>query len=68
MIYQQSIHRLTKNSEDLSGKLAKHSVPFWSPQYNAQMNMDTTLASIIGCKSTLKEPLKLQSKVKFMIY
>ncbi|UQC81238.1 uncharacterized protein CLUP02_06724 [Colletotrichum lupini] len=52
-IYQQSIHRLSKNSADLSGKLAKHSVPFWSPRYNAHMNMDTTLASIIGYMSTM---------------
>ncbi|KAM3426402.1 hypothetical protein MY4824_009988 [Beauveria thailandica] len=52
-IYQQSIHRLTANSTDLSDKLAKHSVPFWSPRYNAHMNMDTTLASIIGYMSAM---------------
>ncbi|GAW26288.1 putative L-tyrosine decarboxylase [Rosellinia necatrix] len=52
-IYQKSINRLTVNSTDLSGKLAKHSVPFWSPRYNAHMNMDTTLASIIGYMSAM---------------
>lgn len=52
-IYRESIHRLTRNSEELSDNLARHSVPFWSPRYNAHMNMDTTLASIIGCKQTL---------------
>ncbi|KAM3425840.1 hypothetical protein NHJ13734_009884 [Beauveria thailandica] len=52
-IYQQSIHRLTGNSTYLSDKLAKHSVPFWSPRYNAHMNMDTTLASIIGYMSAM---------------
>ncbi|KAM3468988.1 hypothetical protein MY5147_007421 [Beauveria neobassiana] len=52
-IYQQSIHRLADNSKELSDKLAEHSVPFWSPRYNAHMNMDTTLASIIGYMSTI---------------
>ncbi|KXH51499.1 hypothetical protein CNYM01_07651 [Colletotrichum nymphaeae SA-01] len=52
-IYKQSIHKLKKSSTDLSGKLAKHSVPFWSPRYNAHMNMDTTLASIVGYMSTM---------------
>ncbi|KAI1360161.1 pyridoxal-dependent decarboxylase domain protein [Xylaria arbuscula] len=52
-IYKQSIQTLTNNSTDLSEKLAKHSVPFWSPRYNAHMNMDTTLASIIGYVSTM---------------
>lgn len=54
-IYKQSIHKLNKSSTDLSGKLAKHSVPFWSPRYNAHMNMDTTLASIVGCKSAFTQ-------------
>ncbi|KAI0437068.1 pyridoxal-dependent decarboxylase domain protein [Xylaria telfairii] len=52
-IYKQRIQTLTINSTDLSEKLAKHSVPFWSPRYNAHMNMDTTLASIIGYVSTM---------------
>lgn len=50
-IYQESMLKLTENSTNVSEKLAKHSVPFWSPRYNAHMNMDTTLASIVGCKS-----------------
>ncbi|KAH6843410.1 pyridoxal-dependent decarboxylase domain protein [Chaetomium sp. MPI-CAGE-AT-0009] len=47
-IYQQSIRKLTNDTTELSEKLARHSVPFWSPRYNAHMNMDTTMASIIG--------------------
>ncbi|RMJ20189.1 hypothetical protein CDV36_000032 [Fusarium kuroshium] len=52
-IYKQSIHRLENNSKTLSDKLARHSVPFWSPRYNAHMNMDTTLASVIGYMSAM---------------
>ncbi|ETS84850.1 hypothetical protein PFICI_02875 [Pestalotiopsis fici W106-1] len=51
--YQESIERLSMDSADLSDKLAKHSVPFWSPRYNAHMNMDTTLSSIIGYMSAM---------------
>ncbi|KAK8121519.1 Pyridoxal-dependent decarboxylase conserved domain [Apiospora kogelbergensis] len=52
-IYQDSIFTLQENSRELSEKLADHSVPFWSPRYNAHMNMDTTLASIIGYMSAM---------------
>jgi hypothetical protein len=57
-IYQNSINTLFKNTRKLSKNLAKHSVPFWSPRYNAHMNMDTTMASIIGCKSKFAQLLK----------
>lgn len=50
-VYKESIHTLTRNSTEVSDKLATHSVPFWSPRYNGHMLMDTTLASIVGCKS-----------------
>lgn len=52
-IYQQSIFKLTKDISDLSGDLARQSVPFWSPRYNAHMNMDTTMSSIIGYMSAM---------------
>lgn len=60
-IYQESIATRETNSESLSEIPAKHSVPFWSPRYNAHMNMDTTLASIIRCKPTCARPLEPQS-------
>jgi len=56
-IYQQSIFKLTKDISDLSGDLARQSVPFWSPRYNAHMNMDTTMSSIIGCEYSVLEHL-----------
>ncbi|KZZ90231.1 hypothetical protein AAL_07332 [Moelleriella libera RCEF 2490] len=72
-IYQESIAPRETNSESLSEIPAKHSVPFWSPRYNAHMNMDTTLASIIRspssrpsssktCNAGPKEFLKLTKK------
>lgn len=51
-VYKASIDALGKSAGDLSAKLATHSVPFWSPRYNAHMNMDTAMSSIIGCKQT----------------
>ncbi|KAL8393901.1 hypothetical protein RB595_003599 [Gaeumannomyces hyphopodioides] len=47
-IYKASVEKLSENMGELSLGLANHSVPFWSPRYNAHMNMDTTLSSIIG--------------------
>jgi hypothetical protein len=48
-VYKNSIETLAKGVNDLSFDLATHTVPFWSPRYNAHMNMDTALSSIIGC-------------------
>jgi hypothetical protein len=52
-IYKTSIAKLQDDTNELSTKLAQHSVPFWSPRYNAHMNMDTTMASIIGYMTTM---------------
>ncbi|KAF6824113.1 hypothetical protein CPLU01_11042 [Colletotrichum plurivorum] len=52
-VYKDSIHKLTEKSTGVSEDLARHSVPFWSPRYNAHMNMDTTLASIVGYMSAM---------------
>lgn len=49
-VYKKSIALLTEHVNDLSVDLAAHTVPFWSPRYNAHMNMDTALPSVIGCK------------------
>lgn len=51
--YKTSVRRLETNVDELSGELARHSIPFWSPRYNGHMNMDTTIASIIGCRLSM---------------
>lgn len=48
--FKGSIARLEETIGDLSKKLAKQTIPFWSPRYNAHMNMDTAMSSIIGCE------------------
>lgn len=51
--FQDSIEKLQADVRGLSGSLATGSIPFWSPRYNAHMNMDTTMPSIIGCRISL---------------
>ncbi|KAI0381260.1 pyridoxal phosphate-dependent transferase [Hypomontagnella monticulosa] len=46
--FQESIDGLRTDVKWLSENLATHSIPFWSPRYNAHMNMDTAMPSIIG--------------------
>lgn len=48
--FKESIAQLWDDVKDLSKGLATHSIPFWSPRYNAHMNMDTAMSSMIGCK------------------
>lgn len=49
--FQESIQELQEKVNELSTTLAATSIPFWSPRYNGHMNMDTSLASIVGCRS-----------------
>ncbi|SPO00097.1 uncharacterized protein DNG_02949 [Cephalotrichum gorgonifer] len=51
--YKESIERLEQSVGELSGQLATHSVPFWSPRYNGHMCMDTAMSSIIGYMSAM---------------
>ncbi|KAM0513536.1 hypothetical protein ACHAPE_007800 [Trichoderma viride] len=51
--YTESIDELRDYVKDLSEDLALHSIPFWSPRYNAHMNMDVALPSIIGYMATM---------------
>ncbi|KAG4261787.1 hypothetical protein FPRO03_11255 [Fusarium proliferatum] len=46
--FQGSIAQLRQDVKDISKKLSTNSIPFWSPRYNAHMNMDTAMPSIIG--------------------
>lgn len=48
--FTTSIKQLKDDVKLLSKGLADHSIPFWSPRYNAHMNMDTAMPSIIGCE------------------
>lgn len=48
--YTESVDELRDYVKELSEDLALHSIPFWSPRYNAHMNMDVALPSIIGCE------------------
>ncbi|KAI1171294.1 pyridoxal phosphate-dependent transferase [Nemania sp. FL0916] len=51
--FKESVEGLWDNVKGLSGMLAQHSIPFWSPRYNAHMNMDTALPGIIGYMTTM---------------
>jgi hypothetical protein len=51
--FKQSIEKLRGDLKELSQGLATHTIPFWSPRYNAHMNMDTAMSSIIGCEYCL---------------
>ncbi|KAL7935760.1 pyridoxal phosphate-dependent transferase [Trichoderma chlorosporum] len=51
--YTESINELRGHVKELSENLALHSIPFWSPRYNAHMNMDVALPSIIGYMATM---------------
>ncbi|KAM5371512.1 hypothetical protein ACJA88_009499 [Fusarium oxysporum] len=46
--FQGSIAQLREDVKDISKKLSTNSIPFWWPRYNAHMNMDTAMPSIIG--------------------
>ncbi|KAG5762728.1 hypothetical protein H9Q72_009164 [Fusarium xylarioides] len=48
--FQGRIAQLREDIKDISKKLSTNSIPFWSPRYNAHMNMDTAMPSITGCK------------------
>jgi glutamate/tyrosine decarboxylase-like PLP-dependent enzyme len=45
---QQSVTYLKTLLSRLSGLLAQHSTPFFSPRYAGHMNSDLTLAGILG--------------------
>ncbi|KAF9769130.1 hypothetical protein IL306_013492 [Fusarium sp. DS 682] len=46
--FQGSIAQLREDVKEISKNLSTNSIPFWSPRYNAHMNMDTAMPSIIG--------------------
>jgi len=46
--FKDQIDKLTRIINGLAKDLSDHSVPFWSPRYNAHMLMDTSLPGIAG--------------------
>ncbi|KAH8423228.1 pyridoxal phosphate-dependent decarboxylase family protein [Aspergillus melleus] len=47
-LYQMQLQRLDHELECIGEWLTKHSVPFFSPRYNAHMSMETSMPSLIG--------------------
>ncbi|KAH8099816.1 pyridoxal phosphate-dependent transferase [Cristinia sonorae] len=52
-VFKQNIANLKTHIDLFSEKLAEGSVPFWSPRYNAHMNMDTSMPGIVGYFTTM---------------
>jgi hypothetical protein len=48
-IFQTQIQNLQDRVNATSGVLAKYSVPFWSPRYNAHMLMENSFPAVTGC-------------------
>ncbi|KAF8473804.1 pyridoxal phosphate-dependent transferase [Kalaharituber pfeilii] len=51
--FQNEMRKVGDYTELIACLLSDHSVPFWSPRYNAHMNMDTSLPSIMGYLTTM---------------
>jgi hypothetical protein len=51
-LYKRQIELIRTELVAISDQLALHSVPFWSPRYNAHMLMESSMPSVIGCTST----------------
>ncbi|KEP50082.1 pyridoxal-dependent decarboxylase domain protein [Rhizoctonia solani 123E] len=47
-IFKTEMSELDIALKELVGALAEHSIPFWSPRYNAHMNGDTSLPGMLG--------------------
>ncbi|CAE6445316.1 unnamed protein product, partial [Rhizoctonia solani] len=47
-VFQKEMSELDVALKQLVGALSEHSIPFWSPRYNAHMNGDTSLPGLLG--------------------
>ncbi|CAE6445310.1 unnamed protein product [Rhizoctonia solani] len=47
-VFQKEMSELDIALKELVGALSEHSIPFWSPRYNAHMNGDTSLPGLLG--------------------
>lgn len=52
-LYKSQIEKLKFELGNLTYLLTQHSVPFWSPRYNAHMSMETSMPAVVGCKYTI---------------
>ncbi|CAE6425005.1 unnamed protein product [Rhizoctonia solani] len=50
--FQQEIKDLDIALRELTDALSKHSIPFWSPRYNAHMTYDTSMPAMLGYLAT----------------
>jgi len=55
-LFHQNIERLREEAKHLSGFLAKHSVPFWHPRYQAHMASESTFPAILGYITIMYNP------------
>lgn len=47
-LFQAQIERLESELSAITEQLNLHSVPFWSPRYNAHMSMENSMPAVIG--------------------
>ncbi|KAH7345481.1 pyridoxal phosphate-dependent transferase [Rhizoctonia solani] len=47
-VFKNEMSELDIALKELVGALSEHSIPFWSPRYNAHMNGDTSLPGMLG--------------------
>ncbi|KAF8761189.1 Pyridoxal-dependent decarboxylase conserved domain [Rhizoctonia solani] len=47
-VFQKEMSELDVALKELVGALSEHSIPFWSPRYNAHMNGDTSLPGLLA--------------------
>ncbi|KAI1494277.1 pyridoxal-dependent decarboxylase domain protein [Biscogniauxia mediterranea] len=51
--FQASVNRLRNAVQVASKMLGEHSIPFWSPRYQAHMSTDMSMASLLGYFMTM---------------
>ncbi|KEP47769.1 pyridoxal-dependent decarboxylase domain protein [Rhizoctonia solani 123E] len=50
--FQQEMKDLDEAMKQLTDALSEHSIPFWSPRYNAHMTYDTSMPALLGYLAT----------------
>ena len=51
--FTQEISLLQARLKAISAALSTHTVPFWSPRYNAHMLMENSFPAVLGCKTII---------------
>lgn len=52
-MFQKRTREVAKSVEKLSELLGAHSIPFWSPRYQAHMCMDMNMPALLGYFATM---------------